>query len=126
MTIIINKQEELEALIDKKNNDYKITINDDLEINCDIKFTFNNDLISDIVADNITVYGNIVADDIIVYDGNIGTERCCKVRHFNHMITRDLVNDNVIRFIFKAKNIIINGNLKAYIININNTIEHIK
>ena len=114
MTIIINKQEELEALIDKKNNGYEIIINDDLEINCDVKLTLNNDLISSVVADNITVYGNIITDDITGY------------RNFTIKYDNSEPYNSIIKAVFKAKNIIINGNFKAYNIYVNKTIEYTK
>ena len=125
MTIIINKQEELEALIDKKNNGYEIIINDDLEINCDVKLTLNNDLISSVVADNITVYGNIVADDITVY-GNIITDDITGYRNFTIKYDNSEPYNSIIKAVFKAKNIIINGNFKAYNIYVNKTIEYTK
>jgi hypothetical protein len=54
MTVIINTQEELEALIDDDNN---IIINDDLVIRCDI------DIEANIKANNIDAF-DIKADDI--------------------------------------------------------------
>jgi len=68
MTVIINKQEELEALIDKNNN---IIIHDDLKINCDINIEANIDA-TNIDAFYIKAWDidakNIKADDIKAYD----------------------------------------------------------
>jgi len=69
MTVIINKQEELEALIDKNNN---IIIGDDLIIRCDIDIEANinagNIEARNIKAHNIEAFyikaNDIKADDI--------------------------------------------------------------
>jgi len=71
MTVVINKREELEALIDDSNN---IIIYDDLVINCDIDIDVFDIEAKNIKARDIGVYNNIKATNIEacnIYANNI-------------------------------------------------------
>jgi len=90
MTVIINTEEELEALVDKNNN---IIINDDLMINCDIDID-----VFDIEAKNIKARDikarNIDAYDIKAYNIDADNIEAWNIRAWN-IEARDINANNI-------------------------------
>ena len=98
MTVIINRQEELEALIDKDNN---IVIDDDLRINCDIDIAANIKAL-DIVAFLVSVKANNINACYIGAD-NINAEDI-EAHHINADIeARNITANNIIANNINAK-----------------------